>query len=480
MKKQILVILSSALCDAELQFLFGPIPAAAVPVGGKTLLQLQIEAARDQVDEIIVTWPDTATPQIEGVTFIANLRDLELHEVLNFLIRQLVCRIDDSTCVHFLWGDTLRTSFLRRELPIVYTTNDYVGSTRHWDFLPGTERAFVGHFTACRSTVKKLHDSPLKDRAEFIKFLGALHVERVAPDSWKDFGHLSTYFTSKHAYLKHTTRNFNALESVDHRTVTKRGPKHKIFGELNWFANLPPALQIYAPKLLTNPGRFDGEYSLEYSPLPTLSEMYVHGKLRDQEWECILERCFKWLDASMDVGPAPLSAIEQSTALFQDKPLARFAEYPDGMATTRIRQNIDHCREIVGNATRRYSYLVHGDLCFSNILYDHRLRDIVLIDPRGVDNDNTPTLFGDIRYDLAKLFHSLVGYDHIMADRPFERNQALVDFFLRSIRLRFDVCREWLLAQTALLFYSMVPLHSDRPDHQHQFIRLANELVGEI
>jgi len=56
----------------------------------------------------------------------------------------------------------------------------------------------------------------------------------------------------------------------------------------------------------------------------------------------------------------------------------------------------------------------------------------------------------------------------------------LVDFFLRSIRLRFDVCREWLLAQTALLFYSMVPLHSDRPDHQHQFIRLANELVGEI
>ena len=61
--------------------------------------------------------------------------------------------------------------------------------------------------------------------------------------------------------------------------------------------------------------------------------------------------------------------------------------------------------------------VVHGDFCLSNIFYDFRAENIKLIDPRGLDTKNNFTIYGDQRYDLAKLMHSIIGlYDHILAN----------------------------------------------------------------
>ena len=53
----------------------------------------------------------------------------------------------------------------------------------------------------------------------------------------------------------------------------------------------------------------------------------------------------------------------------------------------------------------RYSF-IHGDLTMSNILVDQDNK-LYLIDPRGVFG-NTKR-YGDVRYDVAKLFYSIVG-----------------------------------------------------------------------
>ncbi|ECP3589223.1 hypothetical protein FZH48_26620, partial [Salmonella enterica] len=61
--------------------------------------------------------------------------------------------------------------------------------------------------------------------------------------------------------------------------------------------------------------------------------------------------------------------------------------------------------------------ITHGDFCFSNILYDFRSQRIKLIDPRGINFYNELSIWGDIRYDLAKLNHSVIGrYDLIIAE----------------------------------------------------------------
>jgi hypothetical protein len=59
--------------------------------------------------------------------------------------------------------------------------------------------------------------------------------------------------------------------------------------------------------------------------------------------------------------------------------------------------------------------VMHGDFCFNNILYDLHGGIVRLIDPRGSFGDKCPGIFGDCKYDLAKLAHSGIGrYDYLV------------------------------------------------------------------
>ena len=58
---------------------------------------------------------------------------------------------------------------------------------------------------------------------------------------------------------------------------------------------------------------------------------------------------------------------------------------------------------------------MHGDFCFSNILFDLGHQIVRVIDPRG--RFGQKGIYSDPRYDMAKLRHSIGGlYDFIVAD----------------------------------------------------------------
>ena len=72
-------------------------------------------------------------------------------------------------------------------------------------------------------------------------------------------------------------------------------------------------------------------------------------------------------------------------------------------------------REVDRMAENVRGCVVHGDLCLSNILYDLRSRICKLLDPRG--SFGAAGIYGDPRYDVAKLYHSIYGlYDFIAND----------------------------------------------------------------
>ena len=140
----------------------------------------------------------------------------------------------------------------------------------------------------------------------------------------------------------------------------------------------------------------------------------------------------------------------------------------------------------------------HGDLCFSNMLFDSRVEAIKCIDPRGINASGELSLYGDRRYDLAKLYHSVVGlYDFIIAGRfalqhdndnkhklKFSHNQGLhqevVESFRKSVLKNSGYSEKEILAITVHLFLSMLPLHSDRPDRQKAFISNALRLFEQL
>jgi len=64
-------------------------------------------------------------------------------------------------------------------------------------------------------------------------------------------------------------------------------------------------------------------------------------------------------------------------------------------------------------ATSARGAVIHGDMCFANILYDRLTNLFKFIDPRG--SFGTAGIYGDPRYDVAKLMHSVDGgYDFLI------------------------------------------------------------------
>ena len=140
--------------------------------------------------------------------------------------------------------------------------------------------------------------------------------------------------------------------------------------------------------------------------------------------------------------------------------------------------------------------VMHGDLCFTNIFYDFRTQKVQVIDPRGTIDDLVPSIYGDIRYDMAKLGHSIFGgYDFILANRynceGFDQRDLSIQFYddgkmkalgeIAKISIFNGLSLNDLEIKALIihLFLAMLPLHSDRPDRQKAFLANALRLYSE-
>jgi hypothetical protein len=140
--------------------------------------------------------------------------------------------------------------------------------------------------------------------------------------------------------------------------------------------------------------------------------------------------------------------------------------------------------------------IIHGDFCFSNILYNYKTQSVKVIDPRGLDLDGNETIYGDVRYDIAKLAHSVLGlYDYIIAgcyelEEASEYNlnfEIQVESSIIYIQKYFKSLQFGGMGLSQLstypilvhLFLSMLPLHSDHPNRQRAMLANALKLYIE-
>ena len=136
--------------------------------------------------------------------------------------------------------------------------------------------------------------------------------------------------------------------------------------------------------------------------------------------------------------------------------------------------------------------LIHGDLYFANILYDSEKKSFKLIDPRGKWGN---TIGGDIKYDIAKIRHSIVGCFDTITNGLFsikhdKKNE--IHFNVYRPKNYEEICDEldtsikknWNLDEIkmieGLLFISMLPLHSDNVERQLAFFCIGLERLNEI
>ena len=156
------------------------------------------------------------------------------------------------------------------------------------------------------------------------------------------------------------------------------------------------------------------------------------------------------------------------------------------MLKDEIRIKIDDLYEKEDNC------LIHGDLCFSNILYDSKNKNFKLIDPRGKWGQG---ISGDIKYDIAKIRHSVVGgFDTItngLYSATYDKKDGVKfdiyqpkNYQLICQKLDSKIKQRWNLDEVkmieGLLFISMLPLHKDNLERQLVLYSTGIQRLNEI
>ena len=351
-------------------------------------------------------------------------------------------------------------------------------------------------------------------RVEMVDILtrvaAATPVHAVPAGDWLDCGNPDRRDSSHRRLLQ--KREFNEL-SIDSvfGVVTKRS-RHveKFLDEINYLRLLPPELSVLFPRVVGYSTDYESPWlAMEYYGYPTLAEVFVFENVDPAIWEQVFVHLRKIVEQGFmqKRHPLPRGVLHEMYLEKTQRRLERL-EGPDELVRLvrhagplsvngRRVQNLPAlwgwiAAEVDRLAGNVEGCIVHGDFCLSNILYDLRSRVCKLLDPRG--SFGTAGIYGDPRYDIAKLYHSVYGlYDflindlfHVSASGDDIRLEIRTRPYHRQIRERFEKVffprfdRREILFLTGLLFASMPALHYDAPSRQVAMYARALELFDEV
>lgn len=338
-------------------------------------------------------------------------------------------------------------------------------------------------------------------------------VELAQVKVWSDLGHLDTATQIRTRLIG--ARAFNKLVvDEDRGLITKSSQAtRKIVNEVGYYQNLPHPLSIYFPRLFDFSLSTPASYTMEYYSYRTLAEYFVFFRFPLSVWKKLINKLIAiQREFARYQGPSPTTI--QVEGFYLGKLHSRMGELdPESAIGELVRsdfvglngqsiQGWRHYLPLMEATVKRIASaprtsIIHGDLCFSNILYDPQTGLLRLIDPRGDFYEKG--CFGDPRYDLAKLLHSVHGgYDFIMQEMYDLQEETPGDYRLKLFRpdgatamvqsLMTDLGEQLpyqmddLITLEAMLFLSMLPLHSDDERRQKAMyltgIGILNEVFG--
>jgi len=506
------LIMSAAYVGQELVSEFGKIPPSFLPLGNRRLFHHQVALAPEGV-KILLSIPENfEVSSIDGAWLIERgVTILRVPERLS-LGASLVAALNISGFsldkpLHVLYGDTLFKSLPKGD---DFASVSVAKGSYNWAALTtdtvnwiqdcesnqnSCQRVIDGYFKF--SNPRHLIKNITQSEWSYIEGLNRYHIDiglsAVVSNGWLDFGHVNTYYNSKAEYT--TQRAFNELIITPNWIEKSSYKSCKITAEAHWFSSLPYDLRGYIPQYLGSEN-IEGKvsYRLEYMHLTALNELFVFSKLPTNTWKKILSDCFDFLIACKETVSEEKLNDNNLESLFTKKTTSRLKLYCDkhkfglddvwrynkGEAITLREVLVDSQTNLPKSSYEQT--VLHGDFCFSNILYDFRAGKVKVIDPRGLTSSGNMTIYGDLSYDIAKISHSILGmYDWIVAgyyDVDIQNGDILFEVaeenehketqqaFIELVEEKFQLTQSNLYAMQIQLFLSMLPLHDDDPKRQ--------------
>ena len=290
-----------------------------------------------------------------------------------------------------------------------------------------------------------------------------------------DFGTLADFLRNRGL---RNSRSFNSVRIQDDFVVKQSQKRNKIIAEANWYRSVPDEIAIRTPRILqTDLHDWCGScYTMERVLHPSLRELFLFLDRSTELWTQILTDCFHVHSLMQNY-----DTTQSSASFLIDKTTQRVKQ--SGIQNKTVNRFLDEFFPMVHVFEDR-STLIHGDFCFSNLMWNSGSKRIVMLDPRG-------ELYGSPYYDVAKLRHSILyGYDFIDAHlwsvseqgtRIFDDGvEHLRDLYkeMESERFTSEEIR-YLDLLTASLFLTMIPLHYHSSQNQKLFYEKFNHIWSQ-
>ena len=526
------VILAAGRADPGLQNIFGEIPAALVPLNGKPSIQYVIEnMLKYGVGHFVIT-VDFDSARVEStvkalrlplgkVEFVKVSSELRpghaLSDVVNYLGvgSVLICLADSiveivDPCFDDAFIAVSEIKYQSKNWCGVIT--DVNNNVTGFEDKTGVQTDYV----ACGMYfIPKISQVTLGGRSYneisdvLLKLLNGANLTKKVAVRWWDLGHLDGYFNAKSEALSY--RHFNTLEVDNFLGTIRKTSEHynKFRHEVLWQIDLPKGLQPLVPRVLDYCIDSDEKLFIlsEYYGYPTLSDLWLFPNSDTYQFRKMIDKCIEVLSYIMTFP----ETVEKSDyfEVYHNKTLDRIAtakseslvmERLFGLDSVSINEvcfkgwpilKSDVLSRLKELYDHEHNCHIHGDFCFSNILYDHQTNVLRMIDPRGRWGNS---IGGDVKYDIAKLRHSISGlYDFIVADMFFvkleqdsivlqkfshDTHVAVAKYFDDCVSKKFDLKQVKLIE--ALLFLSMIPLHSDFPERQIAMFATGIQILNEV
>lgn len=534
------IIPSAKLVPEELQKL-GKLPAIIYPINQKIAFDYiydQYKNLHTKVDVICYENADKVERRLRKV--IGNeikVRKLpELHD-LGYTILYAIENIDEPVVINF--ADTIvmdPIADIRGDA--FFYQEDYMSET--WTYFD-EESGIITHIydkEAINEEIKKklfvgvfkiinIHDfreclrnAVQEKNKKMNSFYYALELyskkhpmQAVLTNNWFDIGHEDKYYNSK---LEVRAREFNHITIDKNRGILKKtsDDKDKFIGEIKWYLKLPADVEYVRPRIFNYSTSYVNPYvSMEYYAYHTVHELFLYGDLTLQQWIDIFNRIrfvcddFKrYTVQDANIRPALeemylTKTLQRFGKMKKDERFITFFESPivvNGVRYLPLNEIIIALEKAIPEMLYDVDSfnIIHGDLCFANIMVDSNFSFIKVIDPRG--KFGTYDIYGDFRYELAKLFHSVDGkYDFIIKDLfdlDYNSEATCINYRIQDRKRDFSMYKVFLETFSAevgedlkkielieaLLFLSMIPLHGESIRHQMVMLGTGLEILNRV
>lgn len=550
----VLLIPSAVLISHDMRRKFGEIPTGLFPLGNVTMLARIYEKYKHDVDDMYVVVHKNKDMIKEylrlkkipikvleldrikdlGYTITYGLKEIkkEYPNIQNIYINFADSIINDSLPVkenNVIYYDTdisdEKWTFFKLENNRITNILDKDEITDEIDFKDiyqcDFNKIFVGVFKLDNidDFIECFYKGKASLRPTIDSFYRAIYFYTrkhpttfIKANKWFDVGHCDNYIKAKTSV---DARSFNTIRIDESRGILKKTSinKEKLINEIRWYLKMPGNLQYLLPRIYDYSLDFDVPYvSMEYYGYRTLHEVLLYGNISREKWKNIFTRLlFAIQDMEKYKMAENLPDLKKSLeSMYIDKTLARLNKiknqnnfrgffYNPIKINNKIYKPLDEYIKVLPELIHKLLIdsfnenfnIIHGDLCFANILIEDVYSFIRLIDPRG--KFGKYDIYGDSRYELAKLLHTLEGnYDFIIEDmfdikvenniieyNPKKVNDEVIEEFYDVFGDKLKNINAIRLIE-ATLFLSMIPLHNDQLRRQYAMLSTGIILLDSV